>query len=105
MRSYYRVMPGRKSTHADLCLKGGFVGADFGVAQDLSNSLALDWKGFGRKVAPIYAANRPDKSKVAAGLAYGALWTNGKGMQTGDIVLAPDGEGSYRAGEVLGDYV
>jgi restriction system protein len=25
-------------------------------------------------------------------------------MQAGDIVLAPDGEGSYRAGEVIGDY-
>ncbi len=104
MRSYYRVMLGRKSTHADLCLKGGFVGADFGVEQDLNNSLALDWKEFGRKVAPIYAANRPDKSKVAAGLACGALWTIGRGMQTGDVVLAPDGEGSYRAGEVIGDY-
>ena len=104
MRSYYRVMLGRKSTHAELCLKGGFVGADFGVEQDLNNSLALDWKEFGRKVAPVYAANRPDKSKIAAGLACGALWTIGKGMQTGDIVLAPDGDGSYRAGEVIGDY-
>lgn len=104
MKSYYRVMLGRKSAHAELCLKGGFVGADFGVAQDLSNSLALDWKEFGRNVAPVYAANRPDKSKIAAGLACGALWTIGKGMKTGDVVLAPDGEGSYRAGEVIGDY-
>lgn len=104
MKSYYRVMLGRKSAHAELCLKGGFVGADFGVAQDLSNSLALDWKEFGRKVAPVYAANRPDKSKIAAGLACGALWTIGKGMKTGDVVLAPDGERSYRAGEVIGDY-
>ena len=104
MRSYYRVMLGRKSAHAELCLKGGFIGADFGVEQDLSNSLALDWKEFGRKVAPVYAANRPDKSKIAAGLACGALWTIGKGMQPGDIVLAPDGEGSYHAGEVIGHY-
>lgn len=104
MRSYYRVMLGRKSSYAELCLKGGFIGADFGVALDLSESLNLDWKEFGRKVAPIYAANRPDKSKIAAGLACGALWTIGKGMQAGDVVLAPDGEGSYRAGEVIGDY-
>jgi len=104
MKSYYRVMLGRKSSHAELCLKDGFVGADFGVAQDLSNYLDLDWKEFGRKIAPIYATNRPDKSKIAAGLACGALWTIGKGMQFGDVVLAPDGEGSYRAGEVAGDY-
>jgi restriction system protein len=104
MRSYYRVMLGKKSSHAELCLVGGFIGADFGVAQDLTESLQLDWKDFGKNVAPIYAANRPDKSKIAAGLACGALWTIGKGMQGGDIVLAPDGEGAYRAGEVVGDY-
>jgi len=97
-------MLGKKSSHADPCLKGGFIGADFGVTEDLSGSLALEWKEFGRKVAPIYAANRPDKSKIAAGLACGALWTICKGMQAGDIVLAPDGEGSYRAAEVMGDY-
>jgi restriction system protein len=104
MKSYYRVMLGKKSSHADLCLKGGFIGADFGVAQDLTEKLGLDWKEFGRTVAPIYAANRPDKSRIAAGLACGSLWTIGKGMQAGDIVLAPDGDGSYRAGEVVGDY-
>lgn len=104
MRSYYRVMLGKKSSHAELCIEGGFIGADFGVAQDLTESLQLDWKDFGKNVAPIYAANRPDKSKIAAGLACGALWTIGKGMQPGDVVLAPDGDGSYRAGEVVGNY-
>lgn len=98
-------MLGKKSSHAELCLKGGFIGADFGVAQDLIGSLDLDWKEFRRKLAPIYAANRPDKSKIASGLACGALWTVGKGMLAGDIILAPDGEGSYRAGEIMGDYV
>ena len=104
MKSYYRVMLGRKSSFAELCLKDGFIGVDFGVAQDLSNYLDLDWKEFGRKITPIYAINRPDKSKIAAGLACGALWTIGKGMHAGDIILAPDGEGSYRAGEVIGNY-
>jgi restriction system protein len=104
MRSYYRVMLGKKSSHAELCLNDGFIGADFGVAQNLTESLKLDWKDFGKNVAPIYAAKRPDKSKIAAGLACGALWTIGKGMQAGDIVLAPDGAGAYRAAEVTGDY-
>ncbi len=104
MRSYYRVMLGKKSSHAELCLNDGFIGADFGVAQNLTESLKLDWKDFGKNVAPVYAAKRPDKSKIAAGLACGALWTIGKGMQAGDIVLAPDGAGAYRAAEVTGDY-
>jgi hypothetical protein len=41
---------------------------------------------------------------VTAGLACGALWTIGKGIDAGDIVLSPDGAGSYRVGEVTGGY-
>jgi restriction system protein len=48
--------------------------------------------------------NRPGKSKIAAGLACGALWTVSKGIAKGDIVLCPDGTGIYRVGEVTGDY-
>jgi restriction system protein len=41
---------------------------------------------------------------VSAGLACGALWTIAKGLQRGDIVLCPNGEGSYLVGEIVGDY-
>jgi len=36
-RSYYRIMLGRKSIHAEECLKGGFIGADYGIDDDLTN--------------------------------------------------------------------
>lgn len=42
----------------------------------------------------------PEKTKIAAGLACGAVWT----VLKGDIVLCPDGTGRYRLGEVEGDY-
>jgi restriction system protein len=32
------------------------------------------------------------------------LWTVAKGIQLGDVVLCPDGKGSYYAGEVIGGY-
>jgi restriction system protein len=48
--------------------------------------------------------NRPEKTKIGAGLACGALWTVSKGIKRGDIVLSPDGNGNYLAGEVLGEY-
>jgi restriction system protein len=49
-------------------------------------------------------ATHPDKTKIGAGLACGALWTVSKGIEKGDIVLCPDGTGKYRVGEVSGSY-
>lgn len=31
MKSYYRVMLGKKSAHAPECFAGGFIGTDFGI--------------------------------------------------------------------------
>lgn len=104
MKSYYRVMLGRKSIHAAECFAGGFIGADYGIEQDLSGRLPEEWREFNRAFIPVYLAGHPDKTKIGAGLACGALWTISKGIARGDIVLCPDGTGSYRAGEVIGDY-
>jgi restriction system protein len=104
MKNYYRVMLGRKHIYASECLAGGFIGADFGIAEDLSAKLPEEWRPFNKQFIPVYLAKHPDKSKVTAGLACGALWTVSKGIKKGDIVLCPDGEGAYRVGEVLGDY-
>jgi restriction system protein len=104
MKAYYRVMLGKKSAFAAECFVGGFIGADFGIAQDLSKQLPEEWRAFNKKFIPVFLADHPGKSKVTAGLACGALWTIAKGINTGDIVLAPDGQGSYRVGEVIGGY-
>ena len=104
MKNYYRVMLGRKSAHASECLKGSFVGTDFGFHEDLSQKLPEEWKEFNKKFIPVFITNHPGKTKISAGLACGALWTVSKGIKKNDIVLCPDGTGSYRVGEVLGDY-
>jgi len=104
MKSYYRVMLGRKSAHASECITGGFIGADFGINEDLSAKLPDQWRDFNKQFIPIYLAEHPDKTKIGGGLACGALWTVSKGIGKGDITLCPDGSGSYRVGEVLGDY-
>jgi hypothetical protein len=36
MKNYYRIMLGQKSSYAEQALEGNFVGADFGIHQDLS---------------------------------------------------------------------
>jgi len=104
MKSYYRVMLGRKSAHAAECLAGGVIGTDFDIHEDLSRKLPDEWREFNKLFIPVYLRNHPDKTKISAGLACGALWTVSKGIKKGDFVLCPDGSGSYRVGEVLGDY-
>lgn len=104
MTDYYRVMLGRGSEHAEECFAGGFIGTDFGLHQDLSRHLPDEWRTFNKQFIPVYQAKWPDKSKIAAGLACGAIWTVSKGMQISDLLLCPDGGGNYQIGEVAGDY-
>ncbi len=104
MKSYYRVMLGQKSVHAEECFIGNFIGTDFGISQDLTKKLPDEWREFNKEFIPVFLAAHPDKTKIGAGLACGALWTVSKGIQKGDIVLCPDGMGKYRVGEVSGDY-
>jgi len=104
MRKYFRIMLGAKSSFADECFKGNFIGADFDINQDLTNQLPDNWRDFNHKFIPIWLIPRPEKSKVSAGLACGALWTISKGITIGDIVICPNGAGSYYVGEVSSNY-
>ena len=104
MKSYYRVMLGQKSVYADECFANSFIGTDFGINQDLTKNLPEEWRTFNKEFIPVYLATHPDKTKIGAGLACGALWTVSKGIQKGDIVLCPDGTGKYRVGEVSSGY-
>lgn len=104
MKNYYRVMLGKKSVHAEECFKGNFIGADFGIKQDLTKKLPTEWRVFNKEFIPVFLAAHPEKTKIGAGLACGALWTVSKGIQKGDVVLCPDGTGKYLVGEVSGDY-
>lgn len=104
MRSYYRVMLGRKSAYAEECFQKNIIAAGFLFDIDLSKKLAEDWRAFNKEFIPVYLAANPGKSKIAAGLSCGFLWTVAKGIKEGDIVLCPNGSGGYRVGEVTGAY-
>lgn len=104
MKNYYRVMLGKKSAFAEQCFAGNFIGTDFGIAEDLSQKLPDEWRAFNKQFIPVFLAGHPDKTKIGAGLACGALWTVSKGIRKGDLVFCPDGAGAYRVGEVIGDY-
>jgi len=104
MKNYYRVMLGRKSIYAAEAFAGNYICANFEIPQDLTADLFDDWRAFNKKFIPVFMASHPDKTKIGAGLACGALWTVSKGILKGDIVLCPDGTGAYYVGEVTGDY-
>lgn len=104
MKAYYRVMLGRKSVHAQECFDGGFTGTDFGIHEDLSGKLPDTWRPFNAAYVSVFLKIHPDRSKVAAGLACGAIWTVSKGLRPGDVILSPDGTGRYRLGEIEGEY-
>lgn len=105
MKKYYRVMLGRGGIHTPDCLTGNFIGLDYKIHEDLTSELPDDWRTFNQKFIPIFLENHPEKTKIAAGLACGMLWTLAKGIQIEDIVLCPDGKGHYNVGEITGDYI
>lgn len=104
MKRYFRMMLGQRSIYSAECLAGKFIGVDFDIHQDLTSSLPEDWRTFNKQFIPVFLSANPHKSKVAAGLACGMLWSLSMGLKQGDFVLCPDGEGRYSVGEVLGPY-
>src|SRR5262249_25914134 len=81
-----------------------FIGADYGIDVDLSNQLPDNFRDFNEKFIPVWLQKNPGKSKISAGLSCGQLWAVARGMQTGDVVLSPNGQGAYYVGEIAGGY-
>lgn len=53
MKSYYRVMLGRKSVYAAERLAGDFIGTDFGILEDLSGKLPEELREFNNHFIPV----------------------------------------------------
>lgn len=101
---YIRVILGARSIFAQECYQGGFIGADYGIKGDLSKDLYENYVDFNAKYRDQWLKEHPGKTKIAAGLACGMLWTVSKGIEIGDVILSPDGKGSYYVGKVTGNY-
>jgi restriction system protein len=101
---YYRIMPGGKSTHLNDCLKGGFIGIDFDLKEELSDFINYDWEAFKKKFKPYYKNLNPEKSNGAIGLHAGSVHAVCVYLSKGDIILCPDGNGLYHVGEISSDY-
>ena len=102
--NYYRIMLGRQSIFSEECYTSQFIGADFDFDFDLSDTLPENASEFRRTFIPYFLERRPDRSRIAAGLACGALHTVCKAIRRGDKVLCPNGDGQYLVGEIISDY-
>lgn len=104
MKKYNRIMLGSGGRFADACREEGYIGANFDLPFDLSDSLFENWRDFNAKFIPVWMEKHPDKSKTSAGLACGFLHTIAKDLKIGDIVLSPSGKGFYYVGTIASDY-
>ncbi|MFH1286575.1 MAG: endonuclease NucS domain-containing protein [Candidatus Magasanikbacteria bacterium] len=104
MKNYYRIMLGQGSVYAEEAHKGNFIGIGWFENNDLTNKLPENWRDFNKEMIPIFLEQFPEKSKISAGLACGSTHTVAKGIQIGDIVLCPNGQGSYYVGEIIANY-
>lgn len=100
---YNRVMLGRGGMYSKDCRENGYIGANFDIAQDLTNELPDNFREFTEKFRPI-VMKVTGKTKTSAGLSCGFLYTICKSLQKGDVVLCPNGAGSYYVGTIDGDY-
>lgn len=69
VRSYYRVMLGRKSVHAPDCFAGGFIGVDFDIHEDLSRKLPENWRDFNKQYIPVFLSRHSEKTHIGAVLS------------------------------------
>lgn len=104
MKQYNRVMLGKGGKYAKMCREAGFIGSEFEVNEDFSDSLFENWRDFNKKYIPKWQKLFPEKSKTSAGLICGFTWTIVKGLKIGDTVLCPSGEGYYYVGTISSDY-
>jgi restriction system protein len=102
--NYYRIILGHQHSFANECFDNNFVGVDYNMNINLENDLPDNWREFNKKFIPTYLEKNPEKTNVAAGLACGAIHTLSKAINVGDYVLCPNGAGTYRVGEISGDY-
>lgn len=54
-------MLGRGGIYTQECVAEGYIGADFGIREDLTNNLPDTFKAFNACYIPIFLAAHPDK--------------------------------------------
>ena len=101
----WKVMAGSQSSHADRCFEEGFVGVDYGIADDLTASLSEGEDAFRSRWRQHLLDRAPERGLQSAGVRAGQVWLLAAAVSVGDVVVTPAGNPStFRVGRVTSDY-
>ena len=104
MTTTWVVRQGTKGRNAEEMIEAGYMGVDFIGDYDIAPHLGRGADAFRSAMTLVFLEMKPDKNKVAAGLAVGNLWWACEGIVEGDVVLAPKPDRTYEYGVVSGGY-
>jgi restriction system protein len=105
LTQYFLIRSGQQGVYLEECLTKGFVGLNYGIHEDLNGEFPENWKDFNSKYIPKWLELNPDRSRIAAGLACAALWTLGRGVKDGDLMISPNAAATtYQIGVVTEGY-
>ena len=102
---FARLRTGKDHKWYDIFKKNDFVGVSYGLDIDISHNLLPNWKDFNRIYIDevINRSNEP-KSRVAAGLNCGVIWTLSKGLEINDVLMCQDKEKNYHFCKITSEY-
>ena len=103
-RRIWRLRLGSQGIEAEYAFSDGSAGVGFDIPEDLSGKFPEEWREFNENYIPGWLERNPEKSKVAAGLSCAAVWTLGRGIRQGDLLMTPTPDGRFRFGKVTGEY-
>ena len=98
---YYKIHLGSKNSLAKIGLEESIIGLDYDMP-DLT--LLVEDPNIKEKLNPIYVETHPNVTKMQIASGIGAIYRFIKIIEVSDIVLLPLGDGTYRIGEVTGEY-
>jgi len=101
---YMRLRTGREHQWFDDFYNNNYIAVGFNLDINLSDSLYDNWREFNKKFIPEIIKREPSKSRVAAGLNCGVIWTLSKGIEKDTIVLCQDKDKNYHPCKVVSNY-
>lgn len=101
----WKVMAGSQSSLAEQCFTDGFVGVDYGIDADLTESLSQGEEAFRTHWRQHLLELAPEKGLQSAGVRAGQVWLLSAAVSVGDLVVTPAGSPSvFRVGTVKSGY-
>lgn len=83
----------------------GYIGVNYGFENDLSSYVETDRDTFRSYAKEMFLEKEPERSNISIGLSTGTVWTLIHDMKQGDIIISPNGQGSYYIGIITSPYI